>query len=94
MDLLVKIGKKYCLYSAATLYFPLSLKDNIRFMKQMQQMKKLKELLMKSAFVHSLHHFQMGYTKRIGEGGRMLSGGQEQRVAMARALLSKNQSFY
>ena len=45
--------------------FPLSLKDNIRFMKQMQQMKKLKELLMKSAFVHSLHHFQMGYTKEL-----------------------------
>ena len=45
--------------------FPLSLKDNIRFMKQMQQMKKLKELLMKSAFVHSLHHFQMGCTKEL-----------------------------
>ncbi len=35
-----------------------------------------------------------GMDERIGEGGRMLSGGQEQRVAMARALLSKNQSFY
>ncbi|MBL1705632.1 ATP-binding cassette domain-containing protein, partial [Klebsiella pneumoniae] len=30
-----------------------------------------------------------GMHERIGEGGRMLSGGQEQRVAMARALLSK-----
>ena len=47
--------------------FPLSLKDNIRFMKQKQQMKKLKELLMKSAFVHSLHHFQMGCTKELGK---------------------------
>ena len=73
--------------------FPLSLKDNIRFMKQMQQMKKLKELLMKSirSLVTSLPN---GIHERIGEGGRMLSGGQEQRVAMARALLSKNQSFY
>ena len=40
---------------------------------------------MKSVFVHLLHRLN-GMYERIGEGGRMLSGGQEQRVAMARAL--------
>src|SRR5699024_9962445 len=32
-----------------------------------------------------------GIHEKIGEGGRILSGGQEQRVAIARALLSEKQ---
>ena len=86
MDLLVKIGKNIAYIPQQPYIFPLSLKDNIRFMKQMQQMKKLKELLMKSVLRSLVTSLPNGIHERIGEGGRMLSGGQEQRVAMARAL--------
>ena len=77
--------QKILLIFRSNLIFSAFIKGYIRFMKQMQQMKKLKELLMKSAFVHSLHHFQMGYTKEL-EKVDVCYGGQEQRVAMARAL--------
>ena len=45
--------------------FPLSLKITFVSMKQIQRMKKWKELLMKLVFVHSLHRFQMGCTKEL-----------------------------
>ncbi|MGG1344030.1 thiol reductant ABC exporter subunit CydD [Bacillus toyonensis] len=69
--------------------FPLSLKDNICFYETNttdEEMKKVIHDVGLSSLVASLPN---GMDERIGEGGRMLSGGQEQRVAMARALLSK-----
>lgn len=68
--------------------FPTSLANNIRFYDpeatDEQVMIIIDQIGMKS-FVEQL---PAGIHERIGEGGRMLSGGQEQRVAMARALLS------
>ncbi|MGX5565869.1 thiol reductant ABC exporter subunit CydD [Bacillus toyonensis] len=69
--------------------FPLSLKDNICFYETNttdEEMKKVIHDVGLSSLIASLPN---GMDERIGEGGRMLSGGQEQRVAMARALLSK-----
>ncbi|PEB25948.1 thiol reductant ABC exporter subunit CydD [Bacillus toyonensis] len=69
--------------------FPLSLKDNIGFYETNttdEEMKKVIHDVGLSSLIASLPN---GMDERIGEGGRMLSGGQEQRVAMARALLSK-----
>ncbi|PEM46935.1 thiol reductant ABC exporter subunit CydD [Bacillus toyonensis] len=69
--------------------FPLSIKDNICFYETNttdEEMKKVIHDVGLSSLIASLPN---GMDERIGEGGRMLSGGQEQRVAMARALLSK-----
>ena len=35
--------------------------------------------------------FPEGYDQRIGAGGRVLSGGEEQRIALARSLLQRRQ---
>lgn len=69
--------------------FPLSLKDNICFYETNTPDEEVERVINEvglRSLVASLPH---GMYERIGEGGRMLSGGQEQRVAMARALLSK-----
>ncbi|QWG38690.1 thiol reductant ABC exporter subunit CydD [Bacillus mycoides] len=69
--------------------FPLSLKDNICFYETNTIDEEVERVINEvglRSLVASLPH---GMYERIGEGGRMLSGGQEQRVAMARALLSK-----
>ncbi|WP_439875791.1 thiol reductant ABC exporter subunit CydD [Bacillus mycoides] len=69
--------------------FPLSLKDNICFYEANTLDEEVERVINEvglRSLVASLPH---GMYERIGEGGRMLSGGQEQRVAMARALLSK-----
>ncbi|MEG7842713.1 thiol reductant ABC exporter subunit CydD [Bacillus mobilis] len=69
--------------------FPLSLKDNICFYETNTTDEEV-ERVINEVGLHSLvTSLPNGMCERIGEGGRMLSGGQEQRVAMARALLSK-----
>lgn len=69
--------------------FPTSLLENIRFYERGASLEQVKQVIEKiglSPFVNSL---PKGVHERIGEGGRTLSGGQEQRIALARALLSK-----
>lgn len=69
--------------------FPLSLADNIRFYERDatdEEVRKVVAEIGLSSFVEELPN---GIHEQIGEGARTLSGGQEQRIAMARALLSK-----
>ncbi|KAB2502152.1 thiol reductant ABC exporter subunit CydD [Bacillus cereus] len=69
--------------------FPLSLKDNIRFYETNATDEEVERVINEVGLRSLVKSLPNGIHERIGEGGRMLSGGQEQRVAMARALLSK-----
>ena len=69
--------------------FPLSLKDNICFYETNTTDEEVERVINEVGLRSLVASLPNGMYERIGEGGRMLSGGQEQRVAMARALLSK-----
>ncbi|TXR70197.1 thiol reductant ABC exporter subunit CydD [Bacillus sp. AY18-3] len=69
--------------------FPLSLKDNICFYETNTTDAEVERVINEVGLRSLVTSLPNGVYERIGEGGRMLSGGQEQRVAMARALLSK-----
>ncbi|NWK70268.1 thiol reductant ABC exporter subunit CydD [Bacillus paramycoides] len=68
--------------------FPLSLKDNICFYETNITDEEVERVIDEVGLRSLVASLPDGMHERIGEGGRMLSGGQEQRVAMARALLS------
>lgn len=69
--------------------FPTSLADNIRFYEPDASDDEVEIIIDQIGMRSFVDQLPDGIHERIGEGGRMLSGGQEQRVAMARALLSK-----
>lgn len=77
-----------------TLYFPAFIKDNICFYETNTTDEEVERVMNEVGLRSLVTSLPNGMYERIGEGGRMLSGGQEQRVAMARALLSKSQLFY
>ena len=85
--------QKHCLYSAATLYFSAFIKDNICFYETNTTDEEVERVINEVGLRSLVASLPNGMNERIGEGGRMLSGGQEQRVAMARALLSKTNYF-
>src|SRR5699024_7113985 len=68
--------------------FPLSLADNIRFYQPDATDIQVEDMVKKIGLQSVVEKFPHGIHEKIGEGGRTLSGGQEQRIALARALLS------
>ena len=71
--------------------FPLSLANNIRFYQPNASDEAVEELVNQIGLRDFVDALPNGIHEQIGEGGRMLSGGQEQRIAIARALVSKKQ---
>ena len=69
--------------------FPASLADNIRFYVPDASDQYIKQVIKEIELEQFVQQLPNGIHEKIGEGGRILSGGQEQRIAMARVLLSK-----
>lgn len=61
--------------------------NNIRFYRPDATYEEVEEALMKSGLKALVDELPQGLETQIGEGGRMISGGQEQRIAIARSFL-------
>ena len=67
--------------------FSESIEDNIRFGKKDASIKEIVEAAKNAAVHHNIKDFKEGYKTLLGERGVTLSGGQIQRVSIARALI-------
>ena len=71
--------------------FSESIEDNIRFGKQNGVLEEIKKVAHYADIAENIDRFSKGYKTLLGERGLTLSGGQIQRVSIARALLKEAQ---
>ena len=67
---------------------------NIRFYRPDESDEDLKQAAESEGLSHWIETLADGYATRIGEGGRGISGGQAQRIALARTLIDTNRSIW
>ena len=72
-----------------TQLFSGTIKENLLFVNPAASEKDLLDVLNKAACQHMLARAEKGLDTMIGEGGLKLSGGEKQRLSIARALLRK-----
>ena len=70
--------------------FSESIEDNIRFGAQKIELKDIKEVSKKAAVHQNIISFKDSYDTLLGERGVTLSGGQIQRISIARALIKNS----
>ena len=73
--------------------FSKSIYDNIRVGRQNARLEEVKEAVRKAAAHDFIKRFPMQYYTYLEEAGNGLSGGEKQRIALARAFLKENR-FY
>ncbi|MEK4025086.1 thiol reductant ABC exporter subunit CydD [Sporosarcina sp. FSL W7-1283] len=71
--------------------FPDSVINNIRFYEPDASLEEVTEAAKRVGLDQLITTLPNGYDERIGAGGRSLSGGEEQRIAVARSLLQRRQ---
>ncbi len=73
--------------SQSTFLFNCSIKDNLLIAKPDATMEELKDVCEKACILEDIEHTEEGFDTELGEKGVRFSGGQRQRLAIARALL-------
>jgi len=68
-----------------------TIRENIAWYKPEASMEEIEEAVRITGLSELVNSLPMGLEEPIGQGGRTLSGGEEQRIALARALLAKKQ---
>ena len=67
--------------------FPMSVADNIRLARPDASLETVRQAARRARADRFIEQLPQGYHTRVGEGGRRLSGGEVQRIALARAFL-------
>lgn len=70
-----------------------SLKENITFYRPDASFEECAEAVKQAGLIDVIEELPEGWDTVIGEGGHLLSGGQYQRIAVARALLDKERNI-
>lgn len=84
---LAELRKQLGLVSQDPQLFSGTIRDNLRFVKPEATDAEIYEVMNKAACQHLLTRAASGLGTTIGEGGMKLSGGEKQRLSIARALL-------
>ncbi|WP_301108095.1 thiol reductant ABC exporter subunit CydD [Sporosarcina sp.] len=71
--------------------FPDTVLNNVRFYEPDASLAEVEEAAKRVGLDQLVAAFPNGYDEPIGAGGRVLSGGEEQRIAVARSLLQRRQ---
>lgn len=67
--------------------FATTVEENIRFYKPDATIEEVEEAAQRAGLTQLINELPNGFNELIGQGGRVLSGGEEQRLALARTLL-------
>jgi subfamily B ATP-binding cassette protein MsbA len=71
-----------------TILFNATIRENIRYGRLEASNEEVEEAARAANIAHVINALPMGYDTRLGEDGVKLSGGEKQRIAIARAILS------
>lgn len=85
---LATLRSTVALVSQNTHLFNLTIAENLRLANPDATREELKNACRIACIDHDIEGFPAGYDTRVGEHGENISGGQRQRLALARALLS------
>lgn len=70
-----------------TILFSGTLRENMELSRSANSHDEFQQVLEETGLLPLVHQHPLGLSQQVGEGGRLLSGGQRQSVAVARALL-------
>ncbi len=84
---LESLRQSVALVAQRVILFPTTIRENIRYGRPQASDAEVREAAKVSEAIEFIERLPMGWDTEVGEGGQRLSGGQAQRLAIARAVL-------